>query len=97
MINITPKQLDIVKYILRFHVPDREVYAFGSRVTGKNKPFSDLDLSIMGDEPLTFSIMGSLREAFSASDLPFRVDIVDWARTKDEFREVIKKTWEKIV
>jgi len=31
-----------------------------------------------------------LAEAFSESDFPFKVDIVDWATTSERFREVIR-------
>ena len=33
-------------------MPNRKVWAFGSRATGTTKPFSDLDLAILGDQPL---------------------------------------------
>jgi hypothetical protein len=36
-----------------------------------------------------------LGEDFSHSDLPFRVDIVDWARIEEAFRGIIEN--EKIV
>ncbi len=35
--------------------------------------------------------MADLRDAFSDSDLPFKVDLVDWAATKENFRKIIKK------
>ena len=35
-----------------------------------------------------------LRDAFSESDLPFKVDIVDWALTSTEFKEIIKRGYE---
>lgn len=38
-IDITPEERAIVLRILNEIVPDREVRAFGSRVTGKAKPF----------------------------------------------------------
>ena len=37
--------------------------------------------------------MSDLRGAFVESDLPFRVDIVDWASTSEDFRKVIKKEY----
>jgi hypothetical protein len=30
--------------------------------------------------------LGQLQEAFASSDLPWRVDVVDWATTSTEFR-----------
>lgn len=90
-IDITPKERAIVLQILNEIVPDREVRAFGSRVTGKAKPFSDLDLAIMGDEPLPLETRARLEEAFSESELPWKVDVLDWALTDIIFRKIIQK------
>lgn len=32
-----------------------------------------------------------LREAFEESDLPFRVDVIDWHSTATDFQEVIER------
>lgn len=88
-IDITPEERAIVLRILNEIVPDREVRAFGSRVTGKAKPFSDLDLAIMGDEPLSLETRTQLEEAFSESELPWKVDILDWSSTAKTFIDTI--------
>lgn len=88
-IDMEPDHRAMVAEILRKLVPGREVRAFGSRVTGKARTYSDLDLVIMGSQPLSLSLLAALRDAFSESDLPFRVDIVDWATTSSTFREII--------
>ena len=90
-INLKPNELEIVRAILAAHVPDRKVWAFGSRVTGTDKEFADLDLTILGEEPLPAAVAADLAEAFSESDLPFKVDVVDWATTGDSFRRIIEK------
>jgi hypothetical protein len=99
MDNLSPDQLDITEEdlaivldILEQHVPERAVWAFGSRVTGRARPFSDLDLVLVDNTPLSFAQMADLVEAFDQSDLPFKVDIVDWARTDETFKEIIRKT-----
>jgi predicted nucleotidyltransferase len=88
-LDVTDAELAIVRKILCVHVPDREVWAFGSRVRGTAKPFSDLDLAVLGDEPLPIDTLAALNEAFGESDLPWKVDVVDWARTESSFRAVI--------
>ena len=45
----------------------------------------------MTETPLPPARMADLRDAFSDSDLPFKVDLVDWAATKENFRKIIKK------
>ncbi|MFT9216724.1 MAG: nucleotidyltransferase domain-containing protein [Acetobacter malorum] len=89
-IDITSEERAIVLRILNEIVPDREVRAFGSRVTGKAKPFSDLDLAIMGDEPLPLETRARLEDAFSESDLPWKVDVLDWAQIDNEFAKFIE-------
>lgn len=90
-IDITKEDWEIVRDILRRHVPDRTVWAFGSRAKGTAWRYSDLDLAIITETPLPFDIAGAMREDFSESDLPFRVDILDWATTSDQFRRIVEQ------
>jgi len=90
-LTITPAELTIVRIILARFVPEREVRAFGSRITGPVKKFSDLDLVVMGEAPLSASILTDLEEGFRESDLPFKVDVVDWATTQETFRRIIEQ------
>ena len=70
----------VVRALLHLHAPHHT--AFGSRVVSsaqdraRVKPHSDLDLALSAT-PLPLKQMFTLREAFSESDLPMRVDIVD--------------------
>jgi type I restriction enzyme S subunit len=84
-----PADLDYVKDVLRRLVPDRDVLVFGSRATGRARRFSDLDLAIMGDQPLPAGIEADLWEAFDESDLPFKVDVLEWATTTESFRKIV--------
>jgi type I restriction enzyme S subunit len=89
-LDLSPDHRTLVTEILRRHIPDREVWAFGSRVHGRAKPYSDLDLAVIGDTPLSLATSLELREELSESNLPFKVDLVDWATTSETFREVIR-------
>ncbi len=64
--------------------------AFGSRVTGRAKPFSDLDLAIMGEVAVHAATLAALADDFDESDLPFKVDLVEWAGLVGSFRDVIR-------
>lgn len=90
-IDLNPHDMEIVLAILQKFVPDREVWAFGSRVKWTAKPFSDLDLAVIGEQALPISIAADLAEAFDESELPIKVDVVDWATTSDAFRRIIEK------
>jgi len=90
LINISPENWRIVRDILQRYVPDREVWAFGSRAKWTAKEFSDLDIAIIGDKPLSIALTADLREAFQESALPFKVDIVDWVNITPSFQQVIQ-------
>jgi predicted nucleotidyltransferase len=96
MIDLTPLQCQTIQDILQRLVPDCEVRAFGSRVRGAAKPYSDLDLAIVGREKLPFKKLAALRIAFEESDLPFRVDVLDWHSISPEFQKVIEQNYETI-
>jgi type I restriction enzyme S subunit len=94
-IDIRPDLWVIVRDILQKRVPGYTVWAFGSRAKGKAKPYSDLDLAIITDTPLYVDTTAALADDFSESDLPWRVDVVDWASTSNPFKAVIER--EKVV
>ena len=96
MLDLTPQHLTEVRRILLLHVPGRTVRAFGSRVQGNAKPFSDLDLVVMGNTPLDFRQLAALKDAFAESNLPFRVDVIDWASTSETFRRIIEGAFEVV-
>lgn len=91
MLDLSPEQLRIVRTILAAHVGQRQVRVFGSRVTGHAKPYSDLDLVIMGKDPLPDPIRAELMADFEESALPFRVDVLEWRDAPASLREVITR------
>jgi predicted nucleotidyltransferase len=83
---VSPDHLAIVRDILASFLPaDTKVSAFGSRTTGRVKPFSDLDLLIDAGRRLTPTESADLSEAFSESDLPWKVDFIDLHGTDPAF------------
>ncbi len=89
MIDAPAAAVTTVLNTLSRHVPDREIRVMGSRAEGRGKPFSDLDLVVMGDQPLSLRARGELRDAFDESNLPFAIDIIEWASSSAAFRRVI--------
>ncbi|HNT27822.1 MAG TPA: nucleotidyltransferase domain-containing protein [bacterium] len=96
MADLTPQERTIVRDILAARLPGVPVHAFGSRVNGTAKPYSDLDIALVTDTPLPVAQVAELAEAFAVSDLPFRVDIVEWSRIAEDFRAVIAARYEKL-
>lgn len=90
--HLTPQELDKVQRILKAFLPEGcKVFAFGSRVHGRNlKKFSDLDLAIdHNGQRLDSWTLLELKEVFTASLLPWRVDVVDLNAVSDEFRAIV--------
>jgi predicted nucleotidyltransferase len=94
--DLTPAQLQIVQVILQKHLTGITVRAFGSRVRGKAKAWSDLDLALISDKKLSQTTIENLKTVFAESDLPFRVDILDWHDISMEFRALIEENYEVI-
>jgi len=90
-IDIRPDHWAIVHDILQRHVPQYEVWAFGSRAKGTARRYSDLDLAVITGTPLPWPVSAALADDFSESDLPWRVDIVDWATTSEAFRNIVEQ------
>lgn len=90
-IDIRPDHWEIVRGILQKHVPQHEVWAFGSRAKWTAKEYSDLDLAIISDKPQSLEVSARLSDDFSESDLPYKVDVVDWATTSEAFRKIIER------
>ena len=88
-IDLDTKQLEWITQQCRKHLPKAKVFVFGSRISGKARPFSDLDLAIDNNEALSLAQLSKLEECFADSDLPILIDLVDWHRITPEFQQHI--------
>lgn len=87
MIQIEKRDLLILKNILNKY--PYKFYAYGSRVKGSHKKFSDLDLCITDN--ISNEILFNIKEAFEESNISIKVDIKRWNIDMDEnFRSLIK-------
>ena len=96
MIDVPGNHLETVRKILAAHVPGREVRAFGSRVTGTANSTSDLDLAVMGKGRLDRRTKVLLREAFEESNLPFRVDVLDYNAISVQFKTIVDTKYDVV-
>jgi type I restriction enzyme S subunit len=91
-IDITAEQKKLIcDLIIRF-LPNTTVWAFGSRVKYTAKTSSDLDL-VAFSNPEQKTKLALLREAFEESNLPFRVDILDWYSIPENFKTNISDSY----
>lgn len=96
MIDLDLESLGEVRRILKAYVPGVEVRIFGSRVDGTARKYSDMDLVLFGRSKIDTDRIEALKDAFSVSDLPIQVDILDWNSISVEFQKVIEKHYEVI-
>jgi predicted nucleotidyltransferase len=87
MIYMEPRHWKIVEEILSKY--PYTFYAFGSRTKGTQRRFSDLDLCFK--DPILFNVQGHIDEDFEESDLPFKVDVLDWRYISSDFQKIIEK------
>lgn len=94
-LHLPAAYLSMVRDIVSRHVPNTEVWAYGSRVTCTGHNTSDLDLVLRNSAHLDEETgdLGTLADTFSESNLPIRVDLTDWARISDHFRQEIERTY----
>lgn len=82
-----------VDAILARLAPGIEVWAYGSRVNVTSYEVSDLDLVLRGAglRPVSVGVVSALIDAFDESTIPIIVDIHDWARLPEAYREEIER------
>lgn len=85
-------ELEIKKIIFQFLDPKKyKVFIFGSRAKGKAGKYSDYDIGILGKRPLPSYLKVLIEEALEESNLPFKVDIVDFSNVSKDFKKVALK------
>jgi predicted nucleotidyltransferase len=99
MIQLTRNHYIIIKKILRSYYPDAEIWLFGSRISGGAKKYSDLDILIKTASGLKIAEESAhynsgiksfnIKADFSDSYIPFKIDLVNWRETSEEFRDEI--------
>lgn len=78
-IALSTAQQHLVRQLIDSVLPGARVAVFGSRATGRARPYSDLDLLLLDPPVLSWTQRADLHDAFEASALPFRVDVVELA------------------
>jgi len=98
MIHIASEEMKMILDILSVHAEDCDVFVFGSRYNQSPKKFSDLDLAFVqkNGEKLGLSRKTKIEWAFSESDLPYLVDVVDYHACDSSFRKIIDSHCQKI-
>ncbi|MDD9335150.1 MAG: nucleotidyltransferase domain-containing protein [Rickettsiaceae bacterium] len=87
MINLEQKDFLLLKSILKKY--PYTFQAYGSRVKGSHRKFSDLDLCVM--ELISDEELLNLQEELEESNLPIKVDVKRWlVDMNEDFRSLIE-------
>ena len=92
MLQLEPRHYQIIQQILSKY--PYKFYAYGSRVKGTARKFSDLDLCYR--EEIPNEVIYQIKEELEESDLPFEVELVNWKHMQLGFRELIQKDLTKL-
>ena len=92
-LHLQPQHREVLEALLREHLPGVEVWAYGSRVSGRSHDGSDLDLVLRGPglDEIPIGQLGDFEEAVRESSIPFLVEARDWARLPERFHQEIER------
>lgn len=79
-------------------LPEAAIYLFGSRARGTHSQWSDIDIALDTGRKISRYEIGELMSMFEASNMPYKVQIVDFHSVSDDMRESIlgeKIVWKK--
>lgn len=98
MIDLDSDDLTCLISILQANLPPGKVFAFGSRVSGRDHHvYSDLDLLLDLSESPSPAILSELQEALSQSSLPISVDFIDLDTLSAGFRDLVLSAPKELV
>ena len=79
-----------IKEIILESIDDGKKYRlfiFGSRVSGQSRKYSDYDIGIEGKEVIPFAMLAKIKIALNDSELPYKIDVVDFSAVSKKFRD----------
>ena len=94
-LHLQQRHREMLERLLREHLPGVEVWAYGSRVTGRSHDGSDLDLALRGTglEEIPTEQLADFKDAVRESTIPFLVEARDWAKLPERFHGEIERDY----
>lgn len=90
--GVSDADRELVVRLIESLLPNARIIAFGSRLAGRGRRYSDLDIAIDIGTPIPFERMAQLRERFAESRLVYLVDFSDFQSLSAQFRELVVST-----
>lgn len=66
---------------------DCKIFLFGSRATKENHRFSDMDIGIIPGRNFNEKILSDIGEKLNDSIIPFKIDLVNFSKASQKFKE----------
>jgi len=82
-----------IKSIVFKHIDPKsyKIFLFGSRAKGKPRNWSDFDVGVMGESPLPIMAQAEVEDELEASSIPYIVDVVDFHKVDQSFKNLALK------
>ena len=98
-LHLSARHRAMLEALLEEHLPEVEVWAYGSRVNGQSHDGSDLDLVLRGPglAKIDISRLVDFEDALRDSTVPFLVEAHDWARLPASFHREIERNHVKLI
>ncbi|MBI2026909.1 MAG: nucleotidyltransferase domain-containing protein [Deltaproteobacteria bacterium] len=87
--GVQPAHIALILKHIKIVFPKAKIYAFGSRVRGAPRKYSDLDLALDNHKVLDLSKLFKLKEALSETNIPIVIDIIDYQSVSPTFKKII--------
>lgn len=89
---------DKIIAIISALVPDATIYLFGSRARGTQSKWSDIDIALEANQPISRFVLGEVMSIFEASNILYKIQVVDINSVNEAMRESILRDrilWKK--
>jgi predicted nucleotidyltransferase len=92
LLDVPQADIPLICDLVKQAFPDAKLYAFGSRVKGTARAYSDLDLAIDCGKKIPRPELFHLQDLFEESELNYKVDLVDFCALSNDFQRLIETT-----
>ena len=89
-IDLEKRHLDLLRHIIKEYCPNKQIWAYGSRVTFRAKNTSDIDLVIFNCHDKEYY---ALKDALDESNIPFLIQIMRWEQIPQSFKDTILENY----
>ena len=94
-IHLQPQHRQVLESLLCEYLSGVEVWAYGSRVSGRSHNGSDLDLVLRSPnlKKIPVEQLANFQEALRESAIPFIVEAHDWVHLPEKFQREIERNY----